>query len=202
MWHLICTCISIMADSAVTSRDLSNTSAANGSSFPLVPFLIAVVLAVVLAAGSIAGVLVWMFRSGRIPRASVPTTLVTPAPVAASAAKSRAISMEPMLVNLADPGGQSYLRIGIVLGLEEMPASRDKDKKDEAPAAKGSKAVDESEAAMRDVALTIISSETAEQLLSLEGKEALKQKLKAAMDKAVPGLKVSEVFFTDFLVQR
>ncbi|WP_162538279.1 flagellar basal body-associated FliL family protein [Granulicella sp. WH15] len=189
-----------MADSAVTSRDLSNTSAANVSFFPLVPFLIAVALSVVLAAGGMAGVLFWMARSGRIAKTSVPTALA--ASVATSPAKSRAISMEPMLVNLADPGGQSYLRIGIVLGLEEMPSSKDKDKKEEASSVKGGKAVDEGEAAMRDAALTIISNETADQLLSLEGKEALKQKLKAAMGKAVPGLKVSEIFFTDFLVQR
>ncbi len=200
MWYLRCTCNSIMADSAVVSRDLSNTSAVNGSPFPLVPFLIAVVFSVVLAVSGIAGVLFWMVRSGRIAKAAVPTALVAPAPVAMSAAKSRAVSMEPMLVNLADPGGQSYLRIGIVLRLEEMSAG--KERKDEAASTKGGKVVDESEAALRDVALTVISNETAEQLLSLEGKEALKQNLKAAMDKAVPGLKVSEVFFTDFLVQR
>jgi flagellar FliL protein len=190
-----------MADSALAPDRISDSreTQAPKSSLAIVPFVLATVIAALLAIGVAVGTLFWLIHSGRLAKIPITTVTVAPQPLAPASSKSHALAMEPLLVNLADQGGQSYLRVGIVLRIEDADTPKDKEEK---PAEKGGKAVNEGEAALRDVALNVISRQTTDELLSTEGKEALKQKLKAAMLKSVPELKVTEVFFTEFLVQR
>jgi flagellar FliL protein len=108
--------------------------------------------------------------------------------------------LDPLLVNLADTGGSSYLKIALTLRVAEVADKTDAKKKDEK--AKDDKSSDEAVAAVRDTVLTVLGRQTADGLLTTDGKEHLKAELKAALAKQNPDLKVMDVFFTDFLVQR
>jgi flagellar FliL protein len=57
-------------------------------------------------------------------------------------------------------------------------------------------------AAVRDTVLMVLGRQTADGLLAVDGKEHLKSELKAALSERNTDLKVKDVFFTDFLVQR
>ena len=108
---------------------------------------------------------------------------------------TRLIVLEPLLVNLADDGGSSYLRLSLTLQLAGAAAKKD-------ASSNGGAGADDAIAAIRDTALTVLGRQTAEGLLAQGGKELLRIELKKALDQRDPDLKVKQIFFTDFLVQR
>ena len=114
---------------------------------------------------------------------------------------THAIVLEPMLVNLADAGGSSYLRVALTLRVVDAGDKND-------GAAKNAKRSSEEKgsgdlvASVRDTSLTVLGDQTAEELMSVDGKEHLKEKLKSAFAEHNSEVKVIDVFFTDFLVQR
>jgi len=109
----------------------------------------------------------------------------------ASAVKA-VLHLESFVVNLADPEGNRYLRVGIEIGLgSPLGAKMGKDGEGEIPVAR-----------IRDCILTVLSTWRSDALLAPEGKEKLKAELVTALRRRVPGLDVSEIYFTDFLVQR
>ncbi len=103
--------------------------------------------------------------------------------------------LDPLLVNLADEGGAAYLRLSLVLRVTDTATRKDSkarvDKSDDA-------AMD----AVRDTALTVLGRQTSDSLLAPDGKERLKTELKRSMAQHNPNLKITDLFFTDFLVQR
>ncbi len=137
------------------------------------------------------GVLYYLSRSGRlsIRRSAV----VKPRPPVVTAV--HLLSLDPLLVNLADEGASTYLRLSLTLQVADAIAKKD-------PGAKGDKSGDDAMAAVRDTALTVLGRQTAEGLLAPDGKERLKAELKEALNEHNADLKVSKIFFTEFLVQR
>ena len=123
-------------------------------------------------------------RGGSVMKAKPPVETAT-----------RLIALEPLLVNLADDGGSSYLRLSLTLQLAGASAKRDS-------GANGGVGSDDPIAAIRDTALTVLGRQTAEGLLAPGGKELLKVELKKALAQHAADLKVKQIFFTDFLVQR
>jgi flagellar FliL protein len=103
--------------------------------------------------------------------------------------------LDPLLANLADEGGSSYLRVSMTLQVEDAAAKKDSAKK-------GSNSGDDAMAAIRDTALTVLGKQTTEGLLAPEGKEHLKAELRQALAERDADLKVKQIFFTDYLVQR
>jgi flagellar FliL protein len=99
--------------------------------------------------------------------------------------------LEGFVVNLADPPGDCFLRIGIDLGLGHSINGQSKNENMAAPTAR-----------VRDVILRVLTTYQSTELLAPEGKDRLKQQLLGALQTAVPELAVREVYFTDFLVQR
>jgi flagellar protein FliL len=163
--------------------------------FPIVPLLIAVVVGVVIATLGVGGGVYYLAHTGRLPLQGG----AAQKPDAIALATTHAMVLEPLLVNLADAGGSSYLRVSLTLRVADVgdkkgtKANEEKGKDD-----KGA----EDGAAVRDTVLTVLGRQTADGLLAADGKERLKTELKAALAEHNADLKVKDVFFTDFLVQR
>lgn len=96
------------------------------------------------------------------------------------------LHLETFVLNLADPGQRSYLRVGIDLGL-----GREIGKNENAPVAEA-----------RDTILSVLSEARVDDLLTAKGKAKLKGDLLQALQQRLPGLAVEDVYFTEFLIQR
>jgi flagellar FliL protein len=160
---------------------------------PLIPLIFAIV---VTMAGLVGGAIYWLMRSGMLPvagAASLPTIKEAKAP------KTRLMELQPILVNLSDPGGAGYLRVVMVLRVEDAETVKPEAEK---PLVKGQVAIDENESLLRDAAITVLARETSERVLAADGKEHTKEELKTAFAAQDKALKVDDVLFTEFLVQR
>ena len=89
-------------------------------------------------------------------------------------------------MNLGGSGQHAYLRVGITLGLNR---SLPRDLKN-APIALA-----------RDTILSVLAAASPEQSLTSCGKEKLKSDLLKALQENTPSLGVTNVYFTEFLVQ-
>jgi flagellar FliL protein len=159
----------------------------------IVPLLIAVALGVLIGTSSVGVAGYYLMRSGKLSLQRGAISKSEPIiPV-----MGRALVLEPLLVNLADPGGGSYLRVALTLRVADVPG-----KKDVEPNKEKAKDSDAVVAAVRDTVLAVLGRQTAEELLAPGGKEKLKAELKSSMAMHNSDLKVIDVFFTDFLVQR
>lgn len=148
--------------------------------------VLAVIAGAVATAGS-AGAMLWLAKHQRL----TPAAAAEPAPKKEEAATQNVV-LEPLLVNLADADGHSYLRLGVTLA-----EAVDKDaKKEEGKPAPGA------DAAVRDAVLSVLGKKQSGELLQPDGKDVLKREVKAALDAQVPKARVQAVYFTDFLVQR
>ncbi|HSR10251.1 MAG TPA: flagellar basal body-associated FliL family protein [Thermodesulfobacteriota bacterium] len=94
--------------------------------------------------------------------------------------------MEPILVNLADPGQLHYLKV--TLHLEDSQ---------EKPNAEYEKRLPQ----LRDSILTILSSKTHKEIMTAEGKTALREEIKGRMNQILASFKVRNIYFTEFVVQ-
>ena len=176
--------------SVVTENAIAPAPAA--TRLPLVPLLVAMVLAVLLSISVVGGVAFYLVRSGRVALraglseesrpAKSPAVLVT-----------HSMMLEPMVANLADAGGVAYLKVSLTLRVVDEPTKK------EAPISKEKSVTGSSdeEAAIRDTVLTVIGRQTAEALLAPGGKERLKSELRAALLQRNPDLKVTGLFFSD-----
>ena len=179
---------------AVDSSSGSPTATSTKSApalLSVISLLLSVVAGAVIAALGIGGTLYHLVRSGRLSMQGISVAKVEPA----APAETHLMVLDPLLVNLADEGGTAYLRLSLVLRVVDVAAKKDSktkvDKSDDA-------AVD----AVRDTALTVLGRQTSDSLLAPDGKERLKTELKRSLSQHNPNLKVADLFFTDFLVQR
>jgi len=101
------------------------------------------------------------------------------------------LHLEPFVVNLADPEGGRFLRVGIDLGLERVLGEHSRAEQSELPIARS-----------RDAILMILTTCKADDLMAPAGKAKLKDELTKALREHAPELGVQEVYFTEFLVQR
>lgn len=158
---------------------------------PFLPLLITVVIGVMVATASVGGVVYYLFRSGKL-------SLQEKAAVTQGTGKTKShlVVLEPLLVNLADSSGTAYLRAGITLQVADSEPAAGAKKGEAAGSEK------EADAAIRDAALTVLGKQTSDQLLAAGGKQHLKNDLKTALAERITELKVVDLFFTEFLVQR
>ncbi|MDE1178378.1 MAG: flagellar basal body-associated FliL family protein [Edaphobacter sp.] len=176
---------------------MSNTPAVASNDLPIqakVPVVslgMAIVLGVVVSVSAVGGAGYYLIHSGKLRLQTMPPAVVS------SGQKTRSIQMEPMVVNLADSTGEAYLRASIELRVADAVGETDKEsKKPEEAKDKGA------DAAVRDTVLAVLSGETSQALLTPDGKETLKKSLKDALAERNPELKVVDLYFTEFLVQR
>jgi flagellar protein FliL len=180
-----------------TSSPLPPASVSPTAKVPVIAMLLAVVAGVVIATAGIGGVAYYLVRAGRFPApggTSAKAEAVTPAP-------THGMVLEPLLVNLADAGGSSYLRVALTLRVADVSDKKGSQAKD-GKNRDDKNASDEAAAAVRDTVLTVLGRQTADGLLAIDGKEHLKSALKAALAEHNADLKVMDIYFTDFLVQR
>jgi len=163
---------------------------------PVVPLLIAVVAGVVIATLGVGGVVYYLAHTGRLSMQGGAAQKTE----AIASATTHAMVLEPLLVNLADGGGSSYLRVALTFRVADVADKKSAKANDEK--GKDDKGTDDAVAAVRDTVLTVLGRQTADGLLAADGKEHLKIELKAALAEYNADLKVKDVFFTDFLVQR
>ena len=96
------------------------------------------------------------------------------------------LALDPFLVNLADKDEVRFVKTTLQFGLAEEPDEE------------VSKIV---VAAMRDSIITLLTSKTAEEILTPQGKDKLREQIRARMNTLNPELKVVEVYIVDFVVQ-
>jgi flagellar FliL protein len=99
------------------------------------------------------------------------------------------VELDPFVVNLADPGGQRYVRVAMRLLTHNEEQALEM--KENAVA----------KAKLRAAILELLSMQTAEGLVTAEGKDALKKEIAARAAHAVHELKVIDVLFVEFIVQ-
>ena len=99
------------------------------------------------------------------------------------------LSLEPFIVNLADPEGDRYIKCTMRLVL------------DRAGAAESVRADELAITRIRDRVLTLLSSKAFSQVATLEGKEILRKEIKAQVSSVLRSAAVSEVYYTEFIVQ-
>lgn len=99
------------------------------------------------------------------------------------------VPLETFLVNLTDPGGNRFLKVTLQLVFDSE---------------KDAKHVEENAALMghaRSAILEMLTEQNAQALITAEGKQKLKDGVKARVAKIFGKLKVVDVLFSEFVVQ-
>jgi flagellar protein FliL len=97
------------------------------------------------------------------------------------------LALEPFLVNLADNNEARFVKVTFHLGLEEEWKEESKNSV--------------TMAAMRDSIISLLSSKTAEQIMTTEGKEKLRAEVLSRVSTVSPKIKVLDIYIVDFVVQ-
>lgn len=143
--------------------------------------LIAGVVLVVLLGGG--GAAYWMYAKG------------TPAEGEAAAKKveetgpGAVVPLEPFVVNLADPGGSRFLRVNLSLVVKD----EEQEKLFEKSAVTKMK--------VRSAVLELLALQTADKLITPAGKTELKKAIAGAASKAASEVHITDVLFSEFVVQ-
>jgi flagellar FliL protein len=151
------------------------------------PILMIAVILVVLIVGG-AGVFFFLNKGFFISAKKVQTT----SSESVMNDKNVHIKNSPsIIVNLADPSGDRYLKISLdlVMNGKEKP--------------KGSESSGDTleDAVIKNAVITVTSTQTSDTLLTLSGKEELKKQLIKATNSALGEDAVKDIYFTDFIIQ-
>jgi flagellar FliL protein len=144
--------------------------------------LIATVAIVLLLGGG--GAAYWMLAGGAEEGAEAPQEEEKE-----EAGPGAAVALEPFVVNLADPGGTHFLRVSLSLVVADEEHAL---------------AIGENELVktrMRSTILELLTQQSAEHLITPDGKAGLKKAIAEGAAKAVKGLHVNDVLFSEFVVQ-
>jgi flagellar protein FliL len=97
------------------------------------------------------------------------------------------LALDPFLVNLADKEEIRFVKTTFQLGLAKEPSEE----------AKSGAAI----AAIRDSIISLLSSKTAEQILTTQGKDKLREEIRSRIRSVAPNINILEVYIVDFVVQ-
>jgi len=111
--------------------------------------------------------------------------------------------MDNKVVNLAEPGGLRYLQASIVLELWPLAENFYMLQGEERNLAEDEfiALIDERRPIIDDIVTTTLSSKSFNEIATVEGKQALKDELMAAINNALGYQGVINVYFTSFVVQ-
>lgn len=99
------------------------------------------------------------------------------------------VHLDSFVVNLADEGQHTYLRLSLDLGLEE--SGTEKSSEATVPISP-----------LRDSLLEVLMSTRSEDLATVEGRQKLKETMLQKLNAHVPEAHVREIYFTEFLIQK
>lgn len=139
---------------------------------PLV--LIALVAFFLLGGGGAAGAYFYMHRGPAAP----------PKPP-----EPGIVALDTFVVNLADPGGHRFVRVNLSLVLDSQAAANEM------------KENEVSRIRVRSSILEFLTMQTADRLVTPEGKAELKKAIAERASHALEHAKVVDVLFTEFVVQ-
>ena len=174
-----------------SATQISDVAAAPVAKVSLGSLLMVGVVTAVLAVGACVGALMYLGRHGKLGNVSAAPEASPVKTEKAADVPTRNVVLEPIVVNLADEEGRSYLRLGVTV-TEQV----EKDAKAEEKPAAGS------DAALRDAVLSVLGRKRSAELLAPGGQQALKEELKKSIEAQVSKSKVQSIYFTEFLVQR
>jgi len=113
------------------------------------------------------------------------------------------VDMGSKVVNLADPGGFRYLRVGLVfefVPLDPSYHSLDENEKTEMEE-RQRKMVEETSPLIDDIVIGLLSNKTFGQIFTIEGKDLLKEELRLAINERLGNNLIINIYFTDFVIQ-
>ena len=99
------------------------------------------------------------------------------------------VSLEPFVVNLADQGGSRFLRLSLRL-VVDTPEEAEKVQKNDVLLVR-----------VRSAILELLTQQTADQLVTTEGKATLKTAIAEHLKTLLEDTEVTDVLFSDFVVQ-
>ncbi len=170
---------------------MSDKTPANAKSSPdpapkkggLLKKLILLFMALAIVGGGAAGgFLWWQGQSAHAEGAEAPPP----------AEPNAVLPLEPFVVNLSDQAGSRFLRVNLRLLLLTPRGQRDL------------KALIENEVVMarlRSALLELLSTKTADELVTAEGKDELKREIVAQAAGILSEVEVRDVLFSEFVVQ-
>ena len=163
------------------------TRAAAGGTSRLSPFLVAGVALVVLAGGGTAAMLMLGGGSGR--KAGAAAVQAGQDGSGGGPVVESLVPFDTFVVNLADPGGDRFLKATIRAVLSD-PQVAEELQRDELTRSR-----------VRDRIISVLTSKTVEDVASPGGKDSLRQQLQREINQSLPDDVVSEVLFVEFVVQ-
>lgn len=96
------------------------------------------------------------------------------------------ISLNPFVVNLADPKARHFLKVTIVLEVTDDAAKED---------------VNKLMPVIRNDIIMLLTSQTLEDVISIEGKVRLRDGISSRINRAIGGDRLLNVYFDTFVVQ-
>lgn len=109
-----------------------------------------------------------------------------PPPVPGSKGVPRPVPLPELTVNLADPSGTRYLKIGMEVELTSPEVAQE---------------LQAQNARVRDAIILLLSSKTVAQLATPEGKVLLKNEVAARLNQILGAPRIVRIFFTNFVFQ-
>ncbi|MDE3154001.1 MAG: flagellar basal body-associated FliL family protein [Acidobacteriota bacterium] len=166
----------------MAKEDAAAPAAAKSGSNPWK--MISMVLVVLVLVAGAGGAGFWWSRRGVAAEAKV-----APAAAAVPAVGKGIVSFQPFLANLADPGGNRFLRTSVQL-VVPTAAEGDEISKDDVTVMR-----------LRSAILELLTEQTADQLVTPKGKDVLKKAIKDRATQILGTVPVVDVLFSDFVVQ-
>ncbi|MFO7761328.1 MAG: flagellar basal body-associated FliL family protein [Thermodesulfobacteriota bacterium] len=95
-------------------------------------------------------------------------------------------TLEPFVVNLADPQGDRYLKLKISMEVKEPKAVQRAEKLSPR---------------LRDIVIMMISSLAFEEVMTPEGKLRIREELRTRFNRVLKPYKVENIYFSEFVIQ-
>ena len=99
----------------------------------------------------------------------------------------KVVSLDTFIVNLADPGANRYLRVTM-----DLEVTGGKTPEEE---------VTRRTAQLRDTILMILPTKKFSDIISTEGKSALREELLSALNAHLASSKIARIYFKEFVIQ-